>query len=460
MREPDCAYRSEVENSLDLTRGPIFRTVVRLAWPMIVGNVLQNAFNVVDMVFVGRLGADAIAAVALSGLLMQISWTLLIGVSIGTTAMVSRFYGAGEIELAGLTAMQSLTLGGVVSVILVAFVNLLGRQVLVALGATSTVVELGRGYLGIVFNGSFTLIVFFLSSAIMRGIGDALSPMLIMAGATAVNIALDPLLIFGLGPFPEMGVRGAALATVLAQGLGTGAGLFVLSTGRTRLHVRWRHYRLDFGLIRRMLRLSGPGTVQGAVRSLGNLLLMRIVTSFGVLVVAAYGIGLRLDLIVMMPGWAIGAAAAALVGQNLGAGRPERAEHSAWVAATLYVGLLVVVGALFFLFPRPLIRAFNSTPEIVAVGSSYLRVRVAGYVFLALGLVMASALNGAGDTVAPMVILAVTLVGVQVPLARFLPPLLGGRPLGVWIAITAAFVLQGSAMGIWFLRGRWKLRRI
>jgi putative MATE family efflux protein len=427
---------------------------------MIVGNVLQNAFNVVDMVFVGRLGADAIAAVALSGLLMQISWTLLIGVSIGTTAMVSRFYGAGELEQAGLTAMQSLTLGVVVSVLLVAFVNLLGRQVLVALGATSAVVELGRGYLGIVFNGSFTLIVFFLSSAIMRGVGDALSPMLIMAGATAVNIALDPLLIFGLGPFPEMGVRGAALATVLAQGLGTGVGLFILSTGRTRLHLRWRHYRLDFALVRRMLRLSGPGTVQGAVRSLGNLLLMRIVTSFGVLVVAAYGIGLRLDLIVMMPGWALGAAAAALVGQNLGAGKPERAERSAWVAAILYIGLLALVGGLFFVFPGPLIRAFNSTPEIVAVGSSYLRVRVAGYAFLALGLVMASALNGAGDTVGPMVILAVTLVGVQVPLARILPPLLGGRPLGVWIAVTTAFVLQGSAMGIWFLRGRWKHRQI
>jgi putative MATE family efflux protein len=267
-------------------------------------------------------------------------------------------------------------------------------------------------------------------------------------------------LIFGLGPFPEMGVRGAALATVVAQGLGMAAGLFVLSTGRTRLHLSWRRYRLDFGIIRRMLRLSGPGTVQGAVRSVGNLLLMRIVASFGVLVVAAYGIGLRLDLIVMMPGWAIGAAAAALVGQNLGARRPDRAVRSAWVAAALYVALLAVVGTLFFVFSGPVIRAFNDGPEIVAVGSSYLRVRVMGYLFLGLGLVMASALNGAGDTVAPMVILAVTLVGVQVPLALVLPPLLGGRPLGVWIAITAAFVLQGSAMGIWFLRGRWKQQRV
>jgi putative MATE family efflux protein len=444
----------------DLTSGPILSTVLRLAWPMVVGNVLQNAFNVVDMIFVGRLGPEAIAAVALCGLLMQISWTLLVGVSIGTTAMVSRFYGAGDTGLAGVTAMQSLSLGLLASALLVVFVNLAGRGALVALGASGGVVELGTGYLRIVFNGSFTLILFFLSSAIMRGTGDALSPMLIMAAATAVNVTLDPVLIFGLGPFPEMGVRGAAVATVIAQGLGTGAGLLVLSTGRTRLHLPWRRYRLDFDIIRRMLRLSGPGTVQGAVRSLGNLLLMRIVTSFGVLVVAAYGIGLRLDLIIMMPGWALGAAAAALVGQNLGAGSPARAERSAWAATALYVGLLAVIGTFLFLVSGPVIQVFNSTPEIVTLGSSYLRVRVAGYVFLALGLVLANALNGAGDTIPPMVILAASLVGVQVPLAWVLPRLLGGRPLGIWLAITAAFVLQGTAMAGWFLRGRWKHKRI
>jgi len=460
LRERDRTGRQEPGIHADLTSGPVFGTVLRLAWPMILGNVLQNAFNVVDMIFVGRLGPEAIAAVALCGLLMQISWTLLIGVSIGTTAMVSRFYGAGELELAGSTAMQSLTLGAAVSLALIAFVNLLGRQALGALGAEGEVVELGSGYLLIVFNGSFTLILFFLSSAIMRGIGDALSPMLVMAAASAVNIALDPLLIFGYGPFPEMGVRGAALATVIAQGLGTGAGLVILSTGRTRLRLKWGRYRLDLGLIRKMLRLSGPGTVQGAVRSLGNLLLMRIVTGYGVLVVAAYGIGLRLDLIVMMPGWALGAAAATLVGQNLGAGKPDRAERSAWTAAGLYVALLSVVGALFFVFSAPIIRLFNGTPEIVSLGSTYLRVRVAGYAFLALGLVMASALNGAGDTVAPMTILAASLLGVQLPLAWLLPRLFGGRPLGVWLAITLAFVLQGSAMAIWFMRGRWKNVRL
>jgi len=444
----------------DLTRGNVFKNVLHLAWPMVAGNVLQNAFNVVDMIFVGRLGPSAIAAVALCGLLMQISWTLLIGVTIGTTAMVARFYGAGDRRTAGLTAMQSISLGVVVSLLLVLFVNFFGRKALVALGARDEFLHLAVGYLNIVFDGSVTLVLFFLTSAIMRGIGDARSPMLIMAASTVINIVLDPLFIFGIWIFPEMGVRGAAAATVIAQGLGMAAGLYILTRGHTRLTIDWRRYRLDFNLIWRMLKLAVPGTMQGAVRSLGNLLLMRIVTSFGVLTTAAYGIGLRLDLIVMMPGWALGAAAATLVGQNLGAGQPDRAQRSAWIAAGLYAALLLVVGAVFFAFSRQIIGLFNQTTGILEIGSEYLRIRIGGYLFLALGLVMASALNGAGDTVATMIILAVSLLGIQLPLAYFLPGLFGGNPIGVWLAITTATVVQGLVMVYWFRSGRWKQRNV
>jgi putative MATE family efflux protein len=427
---------------------------------MVAGNVLQNAFNVVDMIFVGRLGPSAIAAVALCGLLMEITWTLLIGVTIGTTAMVARFYGAGDRRTAGLTAMQSLSLGLVVSVLLVLFVNLFGRNTLVALGAGDEFLRLAAGYLNIVFNGSFTLILFFLSSAIMRGTGDARTPMLIMAVSTLINVALDPLLIFGIWIFPAMGVRGAAASTVIAQGIGMIAGLRALATGRTHLRLEWRTYRLDFNLIWRMLKLAVPGTLQGAVRSMGNLLLMRIVTSFGVLVTAAYGIGLRLDLIVMMPGWALGAAAATLVGQNLGAGRPDRAERSAWIATGLYGLLLFAVGLVFFVFAPKIIGAFNQTPGILEIGSEYLRIRVAGYLFLALGLVLASAMNGAGDTVATMIILFGALLGIQLPLAYLLPRLMGGNPMGIWLAITIATSVQGMVMVLWFRSGRWKQRRV
>jgi putative MATE family efflux protein len=284
--------------------------------------------------------------------------------------------------------------------------------------------------------------------------------MLIMAVSTIINIGLDPLLIFGVWIFPRMGVRGAAVSTVIAQGIGMIAGLYALATGRTHLKLEWRNYRLDFNLIWRMLKLAVPGTLQGAVRSVGNLLLIRIVTSFGVLVTAAFGIGLRLDLIVMMPGWALGAAAATLVGQNLGAARPDRARHSAWIATGLYALLLASVGLVFFVFSSTIIGLFNRAPDILSIGSDYLRVRVGGYLFLAVGLVMASALNGAGDTVPTMIILTVSVFGIQLPLAYVLPRLMEGNPMGIWVAITTATTVQGLATLLWFRAGRWKQRTI
>ena len=449
-----------MNRAIDLTKGSVFRNVIHLAWPMVVGNVLQNAFNVVDMIFVGRLGPDAIGAVAVCGLLMQITWTLLVGVAIGTTAMVARFYGSGDKTSAGKTAMQSLALGVLVSLALVVLDNTAGEEILKALGATDSVLALGSGYLHIVFNGSFTLILFFLSSSVMRGVGDSLTPMIIMGVATCINIALDPLLIFGIWIFPEMGVRGAALATVIAQGIAMVSGLAVLFTGRTRVRVDLRDFRIDFQIIAKMLRISIPGTLQGAIRSAANLLLMSIVTSYGVYVLAAYGIGLRLDLIAMMPGWALGGAAATLVGQNLGAGEPARAEKSAWVAAGLYASILVLLGAVFLIVPRNVIGIFNNQSQIVEHGARYLRLRSATYLFLALGMVLASALNGAGDTIFPMLILGLSLLAVQLPLAYRLPQAMGGDPMGIWLAIAAAFTVQGIAMAAWFAVGRWKRKAI
>ena len=449
-----------MNRAIDLTKGSVFRNVIHLAWPMVVGNVLQNAFNVVDMIFVGRLGPDAIGAVAVCGLLMQITWTLLVGVAIGTTAMVARFYGSGDKTSAGKTAMQSLALGVLVSLALVVLDNTAGEEILKALGATDSVLALGSGYLHIVFNGSFTLILFFLSSSVMRGVGDSLTPMIIMGVATCINIALDPLLIFGIWIFPEMGVRGAALATVIAQGIAMVSGLAVLFTGHTRVRVDLRDFRIDFQIIAKMLRISIPGTLQGAIRSAANLLLMSIVTSYGVYVLAAYGIGLRLDLIAMMPGWALGGAAATLVGQNLGAGEPARAEKSAWVAAGLYASILVLLGAVFLILPRNVIGIFNNQSQIVEHGARYLRLRSATYLFLALGMVLASALNGAGDTIFPMLILGLSLLAVQLPLAYRLPQAMGGDPMGIWLAIAAAFTVQGIAMAAWFAVGRWKRKAI
>ena len=436
------------------------RNVISLAWPMVLGNMLQNMFNVVDMIFVGRLGPASIAAVSLCGMLMSITWTMLVGVSIGTTALVARFYGSRDYRMAGFTGMQSLSLGVIVALIMVLLGSCLGKQILSLLGAKGQVLLEGDRYLKIVFLGSFFLILFFLCSSIMRGVGDSLTPMIVMAVCATINIVLDPLLIFGIWIFPPMGVRGAAVATVTAQAIGMVSALIILSRGYTRIRLPWRSYRVDMNLMRRILRIALPATMQGAVRSGSGLILMRIVAAYGVFALAGYGIGLRLDLIIMMPGWALGAATLTLVGQNLGANQPDRAEKSAWIAMFLYIIVLAVFGTVFFIWAEGVIGIFNRTTQVVTLGSEYVRVRTLSYVFLAMSMVMSSALNGAGDTVSPMIILAVTLLGILTSLAVLLPKLMGLQIMGVWIAITAAYVFQGIAMAVRFRTGRWKRREV
>ena len=436
------------------------RNVISLAWPMVLGNMLQNMFNVVDMIFVGRLGPASIAAVSLCGMLMSITWTMLVGVSIGTTALVARFYGSRDYRMAGFTGMQSLSLGVIVALIMVLLGSCLGKQILSLLGAKGQVLLEGDRYLKIVFLGSFFLILFFLCSSIMRGVGDSLTPMIVMAVCATINIVLDPLLIFGIWIFPPMGVRGAAVATVTAQAIGMVSALIILSRGATRIRLPWRSYSVDMNLMRRILRIALPATMQGAVRSGSGLILMRIVAAYGVFALAGYGIGLRLDLIIMMPGWALGAATLTLVGQNLGANQPDRAEKSAWIAMFLYIIILAVFGTVFFIWAEGVIGIFNRTTQVVTLGSEYVRVRTLSYVFLAMSMVMSSALNGAGDTVSPMIILAVTLLGILTSLAVLLPRLMGLQIMGVWIAITAAYVFQGIAMAVRFRTGRWKRREV
>jgi putative MATE family efflux protein len=443
-----------------LTEGSILAAVMRLAWPMVVANVLQNAFNVVDMIFVGRLGAEAIAAVALSGVLMQITWTLLVGLSIGTTAIVARSIGAGETETAGRAAAQSLALGVVVSILLAGFAFAAGRGALRLLGAADMVLDLADGYLLINFACSFTVVIFFMSTGIMKGAGDAMTPMVLLGIATVVNIVLDPIMIFGLLGFPALGVNGAAWATVIAQGLSMVGALWAMGRGSSRVRVSWRSFRPDRDLIRRILRISGPGTLQGVVQNAASLILMRVVSAFGVVVMAAYGIGLRIDLIVMMPGWAFGATASTLVGQNLGAGHAGRAGRSAWVATGLYAAFMLVAGSLFLALADPVIRVFNGDPAVVALGASYLRIRVASYLFLAPALVIASAFNGAGDAVTPMVMRALGLLVVQIPAAILLPRLWGAGAVGVWVAIALASLVQGGGLAASFATGRWKRARV
>ena len=452
--------RPGISHGQDLTTGPILKHLWALALPMIIGNVLQNAFSIVDMIFVGRLGPTAVAAVAVSGLVMMVAWTLLIGVSISTVAVVARFFGAKEFDQANAAAVQSLILGLVISIILALFGAFLDEPVLRILGASPEMMEPAVAYFRIVFIGSFTLIFMFLSGAILRGAGDAKTPMVILMVATAFNIALDPLLIFGPWFFPRLEVRGAAYATVIGQGVAMVLGLWVLVRGYSRVHVHLAHFRPKPELMKRMILIAIPATIQGALRSVAHLGLIRIVALHGTVAVAAFGIGLRINLLVMMVGWAIGSAASTLVGQNLGARRSDRAEKSAWLTAGIFCGFMIVAGVGFFLFADPLIRLFNDDPGVIQIGQTYLRIVILSYPFLGLSMICAMSFNGAGDARTPAVIVGLTFIALMIPMALILPRFIVPSTSGIWWAMTVSITVQGIAMALAFRRGRWKGQRI
>jgi len=444
----------------DLTRGSLLKNLWTLALPMIVANVLQNAFSIVDMIFVGRLGPTAVAAVAVGGLVMMVAWTLLIGVAISTVAMVARFFGAQDLEEANAAAAQSLILGGVISVFLILFGLFLDEPVLRALGASPTMMEPATAYFRIVFAGSFTLIFMYLSGAILRGAGDAKTPMLILMVATVFNIVLDPLLIFGPWFFPRLEVKGAAYATVIGQGIAMVLGLWILARGYSRIHVHLPNFRFRPQLMRRMILIAIPATFQGGLRSLAHLGLIKIVALYGTLAVAAFGIGLRINLLVMMVGWAVGGAASTLVGQNLGAQKPERAEKSAWLTTAIFCGFMILSGGLFFVFADPLISLFNDAPDVIEIGHSFLRIMTLSYPFLGLSMICAMSFNGAGDAHTPALIVGITFIALMIPLALILPRFTVPRTSGIWWAMAISITLQGVIMALAFSRGNWKNQRV
>ncbi len=411
------------------------------------------------MIWVGKLGGTAIAAVAMSGSILMVIMTLIIGIATGTVAMVARSTGAGDRKKANEVAMQSLFLSFLASTLLAAAGFGLAEGMLKLLGGTPEVVALGTGYLKILLVGGTVMFLLFLAEAILRGAGDAMTPLTILIISILLNAILDPLMIFGIG-FPRLGVNGAALATVLARGIGVIIAFRVLFRGSSPIHLERKNLKVNFGLMGRIIKLGVPSSIQMSLRSLMGVILMAIVAKYGTYAVAAYGVGLRIMMFVLMPVFGLAMAAATLVGQNLGAQAPERAHLSAWTATRFTMLIMGTVGIIFFLFAPNLIGFFNTNLQVVEIGTTYLRITSLGYLFIALGVVLGRALTGAGDTVAPMVITFISLWGLQIPLALLLPGRLHLGITGVWWATLISTVVHGTITTGWFQRGRWKLKEI
>jgi len=444
--------------SRHLTEGSISRNLWYLAVPMMATNALQTLFNIVDMFFVGRIGPDAIAAVAVAGVIMMIPFSLILGLSVAAGAMVSRSFGARQFESASHSARQSL-FSAVVGGFFVMLIGLLLAPHLIDLfGVEQSVHRLGTGYIRIIFIGTIPIAVQFLTAALFQAVGDAKTALWINAVAVLLNLLLDPMLIFGLGPFPRLEVAGAATATTIARSLGMVAALFFLVRRKSDLHMFKEGWHPDRRLIGRLIKIGVPSSLQMSLRSVSGIIMMGIVARYGTFALAAYGVGLRLDMLMLMPGFGLGAATATLVGQNLGAGKSGRAERSSWTAAANYAAIMTAAGCLFYWLAADIFFIFNSNVEVVNIGVLYLRTLVLSYPFLALAIILNRALSGAGETLKTMSITAFALFGVAVPLAYAIPALFDTGVRGIWIAIVLANITQALILTWVFTRGRWKLK--
>ena len=438
------------------TTGSINRAIVLLAIPMVLEMAMESLFAVVDVFFVAKVGVDAVATVGLTESVISIVYSLAMGLGMAATAMVARRVGEGNDDAASWSAVQAIYLGVIVSVSLGVLGWFLAEDILLAMGASEEVIETGVGYTRILLGGNIVITLLFLLNGIFRGAGDAALAMRSLWIANILNIILDPLFIFGWGPFPEMGVKGAAVATTIGRGVGVIYQLVILFGGSGILQLTRRHFLLRMDIIWRLIRVAAGGAGQYIIASASWVFLMRIVAQFGSEVVAGYTIAIRLIIFTILPSWGISNAAATLVGQNLGAGKPDRAETSAWRSAFYNMLFLVTVAVVYFVGGPVFIRFFTDVPAVIDAGALCLRIVSAGYIFFAYGMVLSQSFNGAGDTRTPTLINLFCFWMLEIPLGYALANYTGLGHSGVYWAITLSETVMAITC-IWlFRKGRWK----
>lgn len=444
----------------DYTSGSIGRAILLLAIPMVLEMVMESVFVVVDVFFVARLGADAVAAVGLTDSVVTLVFAVAIGLSMATIAVVARRIGQKDRAGASMAAVQAILLGVLIAIPIGVLGAVYAGEILALMGASEAVISTGSGFTAVLLGGNVTIMLLFLINAIFRGAGDAAIAMRSLWFANICNIVLDPCLIFGIGPFPTMGVTGAAVATTIGRGLGVVYQLVALWRGSSRISIDRRHLRLDVPVMANLLRISIGGILQFLIATASWLGLVRILALFGSGALAGYTIALRVLIFVVLPSWGMSNAAATLVGQNLGAGQPARAERSVWRASLYNMLFLVVVAVGFIAFPHAIVGVFTDDPVVVPHAVDCLRIISYGFGFYALGMVMVQAFNGAGDTMTPTIINFFCYWLFQIPLAYVLAVPLGFEARGVYIAILLSESLLAVVGILVFRRGRWKRRQV
>jgi putative MATE family efflux protein len=444
----------------DYTSGSLGKAIMLLSVPMVLEMLMESIFGVVDVFFVAKLGANAVTAVGLTESVIVLVFAIAIGLCMSTTAIIARRIGEKDQEGAAVAAVQAIAISIFISVPVALIGVYFAEDFLVLMGATPEVTEIGAGFTAILIGGNVTIMLLFLNNAIFRGAGDAALAMRALWLANSINIVLDPCFIFGLGPFPELGVTGAAVATTIGRGTGVLFQFYILLRGKSRIRILKRHLKIQLDVMLRLIRVSLGGILQFTIETASWIGLVRIIAMFGSIPVAGYTIGTRIILFTILPAWGFGNAAATLVGQNLGAKQPERAERAAWLTAHYTAIFMLLVAVLFISTGDFLMRLFTDDAGVIPIGVEYLLIISFGYVFFAYGMILVQSFNGAGDTVTPSIMNFFCFWLFRIPLAYFMAVTLGMEARGVFIAMTISESVLAPVAILIFRRGKWKLREI
>lgn len=444
----------------DFTTGSINRAIFLLAIPMILEMLLESLFAVVDIYFVNKVGVEASSTVVLTEASLTILYSVAWGLSIGVTALVARRAGEKNFKGASEIAVQSILLGFFLSLIVSVIGFVYPAEILSLMGASAKVAQENYRFTQIMLTGNLIIMLLFINNAIFRGAGNAAVAMRVLLVANAINILLDPLLILGMGPFPKMGVVGAAVATTTGRSIAVLLQFYYLFNGKSLIKFAAKQFAVKLSLMRTILKTSAGGMFQFIIGSCSWIFLARIIAESGTAAVSGYGTAIRISIFTILPAWGLANAAATLVGQNLGANQPERAEKSVWRTAFIAFCFFAMVAVVFFVFGANLMRFFTSDKEAIIAGTECLHILAIGYVFFAYGMIISQAFNGAGDTSTPTYINLFVFWLLQIPLAWILAKSLKMGPKGVYIAIGVAETVLAIVSIVIFRKGKWKLVKV
>jgi putative MATE family efflux protein len=444
----------------DFTEAKLGHAIFILAVPMVLEMVMESVFAVVDIFFVSKLGAEAVATVGITESVMTIVYAIAMGLSVATTALVSRRIGEKRQKEAGVVAFQAIMAGAIVSSIIALPGVIFAKDFLLLMGATEEMADEGYLFPAIMFGSNAVIMLLFIINAVFRSSGDAAISMRVIWFANLINIVLDPLLIFGIGPFPELGLKGAAVATSIGRGLAVIYQFYLLFSGRFRIKLSWKSIKFKPEVMLELFKISGGGIMQNLIATSSWVLLVRIIAELGAEAIAGYTIAIRIILFSLLPAWGLSNAAATLVGQNLGAKQPDRAEKSVWITGYANMIFMGIVGIVMAIFPGFFVRLFITDAAVVENGILALRTISYGFLFYALGMVLIQGFNGSGDTVTPTKMNFFIFWLFEIPLAYLLSIVLGWGLIGASIAIVTAESSLAVVAYLFFRKGKWKLREV